>query len=49
MCVHYGSLGIKQNIKYVWIDKETRGKSIGWALPHVHPKSNSYQDVFQVL
>lgn len=29
MCVHFGSLGIKQNIKKVWIDKETRGKSIG--------------------
>jgi len=28
-CVHYGLLGIKQNIRNVWIDKETRGKSIG--------------------
>lgn len=27
--VHYGSLGIRQNIKEVWIDKETKGKSIG--------------------
>ena len=27
--IHYGHLGIKQNIKKVWIDKETRGKSIG--------------------
>ena len=27
--IHYGHLGIKQNIKKLWIDKETRGKSIG--------------------
>lgn len=27
--VHYGSMGIKQNIKEIWIDKETKGKSIG--------------------
>ena len=27
--IHFGSLGINQNIKKVWIDKETKGKSIG--------------------
>ena len=27
--VHYGCLSIKQNIKEVWIDKETKGKSVG--------------------
>ena len=27
--IHYGCLGIKQNIKSIWIDKETNGKSIG--------------------
>ena len=27
--IHYGHLDIKQNIKKLWIDKETRGKSIG--------------------
>ena len=27
--IHYGHLGIKQNITKLWIDKETRGKSIG--------------------
>ncbi len=27
--LHYGHLGIKQNIRKVWIDKKTRGKSIG--------------------
>lgn len=27
--LHYGSIGIKQNIKEVWIDKETRGKALG--------------------
>ncbi len=27
--VHYGSLGIRQNIKELWIDKETGGKSLG--------------------
>ncbi len=27
--VHYGCLSIKQNIKEVWVDKETKGKSLG--------------------
>jgi len=27
--LHYGCIGIKQNIKEVWIDRETRGKSLG--------------------
>ncbi len=26
--IHYGHLGINQNIKEIWIDKETRGKSL---------------------
>lgn len=28
--VHYSSLGIKKNIKGAWVDKETRGQSIGF-------------------
>lgn len=27
--LHYGSLGISKNISHVWVDQETRGKSIG--------------------
>jgi hypothetical protein len=27
--IHYGSIGIKQNIEEVWVDKETGGKSLG--------------------
>ncbi len=27
--IHYGSIGVKQNIKEVWVDKETGGKSLG--------------------
>lgn len=27
--IHYSSLSIKQNIKDIWIDKETRGQSLG--------------------
>src|ERR1043166_2351245 len=27
--IHYGQLGIRKNIKNAWVDKETRGKSIG--------------------
>ena len=27
--VHYGTLGIKKNIKSIWVDKETKGRSIG--------------------
>ncbi len=30
--LHYGSLGIRQNIKEVWVDKETGGKSLGMEL-----------------
>ena len=27
--IHYGQLGIKDNISDIWIDKETRGRSLG--------------------
>src|SRR3989338_5532633 len=27
--IHYRSLGIRRNIHRAWVDKETRGKSIG--------------------
>ena len=27
--VHYGSLGIRKNIRSVWVDKETGNKSVG--------------------
>ena len=28
VCVHFGSVGIEKNIKKIWIDKETKGKSL---------------------
>lgn len=34
--LHYGSLGIKDNIEHVWVDQETRGKSIGIRFSNAH-------------
>ena len=31
--VHFSSIGITQNIKNIWVDKETKGKSLGIELP----------------
>src|SRR5256885_1729897 len=27
--VHYGQLGIRRNLESVWVDRETRGRSVG--------------------
>ena len=27
--IHFASLGIKSNLKNIWVDKETNGKSVG--------------------